>query len=366
MRETNFLIFSLLALALFTGCTEVAPQVSCLFGCNEATSHEYAQNDGSLNFKGRFLAGSEVHFYEDGNEIPVQPTIASNTLKIVPVASSPQQLKTSAIYKLVVSSANASGTSTFTLPAGSDSTVLGFARVAPPVCGATEKLNFNSVSNTFTCETLNISWNQLTNVPTTFAPNAHNHPISDVTNLQTTLDSKASAQDVLDLQSREQLRGERFRYSFPSGVKAYYMNGLPGNLWYINYSGKNFAVNIGNAYNAPSIAPVPYMSGGSINFLGNTCYFTSSDCSGSCLIHSAELSNPFIGGYIKDFAMVIGGKILEFTKSTPWSATSVAVNSSMYGNACSLNTFNLSNYFIPNSITGNLPDVSGSPTLESY
>jgi hypothetical protein len=37
------------------------------------------------------------------------------------------------------------------------------------------------------------SWNDLTDKPSTFAPSAHTHPISDVTNLQTALDSKAAS-----------------------------------------------------------------------------------------------------------------------------------------------------------------------------
>jgi len=37
------------------------------------------------------------------------------------------------------------------------------------------------------------SWNDLTNKPTTFTPSAHTHPISDITNLQSTLDTKITA-----------------------------------------------------------------------------------------------------------------------------------------------------------------------------
>lgn len=37
------------------------------------------------------------------------------------------------------------------------------------------------------------SWTDLTNKPTTFTPSAHQHPISDITNLQTTLDTKITA-----------------------------------------------------------------------------------------------------------------------------------------------------------------------------
>ncbi|NIL89988.1 hypothetical protein RhoFasSB10_02304 [Rhodococcus fascians] len=37
------------------------------------------------------------------------------------------------------------------------------------------------------------AWTDVTNKPTTFAPAAHNHAIGDVTNLQSTLDAKASA-----------------------------------------------------------------------------------------------------------------------------------------------------------------------------
>jgi hypothetical protein len=37
------------------------------------------------------------------------------------------------------------------------------------------------------------SWNDLTDKPSTFAPSAHTHPISDVTNLQTALDGKAAS-----------------------------------------------------------------------------------------------------------------------------------------------------------------------------
>lgn len=37
------------------------------------------------------------------------------------------------------------------------------------------------------------SWNDLTNKPTTFTPSAHTHPISDIVNLQTTLDTKITS-----------------------------------------------------------------------------------------------------------------------------------------------------------------------------
>lgn len=37
------------------------------------------------------------------------------------------------------------------------------------------------------------SWNDLTNKPTSFTPSAHIHPISDITNLQTTLDTKITS-----------------------------------------------------------------------------------------------------------------------------------------------------------------------------
>lgn len=37
------------------------------------------------------------------------------------------------------------------------------------------------------------SWNDLTNKPTTFTPSAHTHTISDITNLQTTLDTKITS-----------------------------------------------------------------------------------------------------------------------------------------------------------------------------
>lgn len=37
------------------------------------------------------------------------------------------------------------------------------------------------------------SWNDLTNKPTSFTPSAHTHPISDITNLQTTLDTKITS-----------------------------------------------------------------------------------------------------------------------------------------------------------------------------
>jgi len=36
------------------------------------------------------------------------------------------------------------------------------------------------------------TWTEITSKPSTFAPSAHSHPISDVTNLQTTLDGKAA------------------------------------------------------------------------------------------------------------------------------------------------------------------------------
>ena len=39
---------------------------------------------------------------------------------------------------------------------------------------------------------LNVSYNDLTDVPTEFTPSAHTHAISDVTNLQTNLDGKVS------------------------------------------------------------------------------------------------------------------------------------------------------------------------------
>ena len=43
------------------------------------------------------------------------------------------------------------------------------------------------------------TWADIQDKPTTFTPSEHTHPISDVTNLQTTLNNKASAQSVSDL-----------------------------------------------------------------------------------------------------------------------------------------------------------------------
>jgi len=37
------------------------------------------------------------------------------------------------------------------------------------------------------------SWNDLTNKPTSFTPSAHTHPISDITSLQATLDTKITS-----------------------------------------------------------------------------------------------------------------------------------------------------------------------------
>ena len=41
------------------------------------------------------------------------------------------------------------------------------------------------------------SWNDLTDKPTTFTPTSHTHSITDVTNLQTTLDGKVDNSRVL-------------------------------------------------------------------------------------------------------------------------------------------------------------------------
>lgn len=43
----------------------------------------------------------------------------------------------------------------------------------------------------------NVDWIEVANKPTTFTPTAHNHAISEVTNLQTSLDSKVNASDVV-------------------------------------------------------------------------------------------------------------------------------------------------------------------------
>lgn len=42
-------------------------------------------------------------------------------------------------------------------------------------------------------EPSSVAWGDVTNKPTTFPPAAHTHPISDVTNLQTTLNGKLTA-----------------------------------------------------------------------------------------------------------------------------------------------------------------------------
>lgn len=42
----------------------------------------------------------------------------------------------------------------------------------------------------------NVDWSELTGKPSTFTPSGHNHPISEVTNLQNSLDSKANASDL--------------------------------------------------------------------------------------------------------------------------------------------------------------------------
>ncbi len=46
-------------------------------------------------------------------------------------------------------------------------------------------------SGAVVAQTGDYSWAQIASKPTTFAPSAHTHPISDVTNLQTTLDGKS-------------------------------------------------------------------------------------------------------------------------------------------------------------------------------
>ncbi|KYG66602.1 hypothetical protein AZI86_06035 [Bdellovibrio bacteriovorus] len=109
---------------LLSSCSDINPEVSCIASCNEAKTFEYSQHDGSLNFKGIFMQNSEVHLFEDGVEVPVQSTFGTNTLKIVPIANAPHQLKPSSIYKVLVMNANANGTSTFTLPASTSATTL--------------------------------------------------------------------------------------------------------------------------------------------------------------------------------------------------------------------------------------------------
>ena len=43
----------------------------------------------------------------------------------------------------------------------------------------------------------NVDWSEIANKPTTFTPTAHNHAISEVTNLQTSLDAKVNTSDVV-------------------------------------------------------------------------------------------------------------------------------------------------------------------------
>lgn len=110
---------------VMSGCSDINPEVTCIASCNEAKTFEYSLQDGSLNFKGIFMKNSEVRLFEDGVEVPVQSTFGANTLKIVPIANTPHQLKPSSMYKLMITNANANGTSTFTLPASTSSSTLG-------------------------------------------------------------------------------------------------------------------------------------------------------------------------------------------------------------------------------------------------
>ncbi|MBP1083500.1 hypothetical protein [Bacillus capparidis] len=41
-----------------------------------------------------------------------------------------------------------------------------------------------------------VDWNNVQGKPSTFAPSSHTHPISDITNLQTTLNGKLTASKV--------------------------------------------------------------------------------------------------------------------------------------------------------------------------
>ncbi len=81
------------------------------------------------------------------------------------------------------------------IPAGGSSYThpTGDGNLHVPATGTTSAGMFLEAGSTAGALSWNfITWADVTSKPTTFAPSAHTHAISDVTNLQTTLDGKAS------------------------------------------------------------------------------------------------------------------------------------------------------------------------------
>lgn len=60
------------------------------------------------------------------------------------------------------------------------------------------------------------AWGSITGKPATFSPSAHTHPISEVTDLQTTLDAKAADAAVVKLTGNQTIAGTKTFSSAPS------------------------------------------------------------------------------------------------------------------------------------------------------
>lgn len=60
------------------------------------------------------------------------------------------------------------------------------------------------------------AWASISDKPATFSPSAHAHPISDVTDLQTTLDAKAADNAVVKLTGNQTIAGTKTFSSAPS------------------------------------------------------------------------------------------------------------------------------------------------------
>nr|BFD64877.1 hypothetical protein BdHM001_35580 [Bdellovibrio sp. HM001] len=143
-----------IAISLLTAaCTDISPSVGCLVDCADSQKVGISQESGEIVVGKMLSRGStNIRLFEDQTEVPVKVANKSRgTVGLRPVGSN-FTLKTSAVYRVLVSTAQAGEQSySFVIEVKDGSAnVQPFATVAPPVCSAGQQLTFDA-QGMFTC-----------------------------------------------------------------------------------------------------------------------------------------------------------------------------------------------------------------------
>jgi hypothetical protein len=152
------------------------------------------------------------------------------------------------------------------------------------------------------------SYLDLQNIPTTFAPSAHNHPISDITNLQTTLDGKVNLEGANTLTGNLTLNGGDLSFLGNSDFL------VSGNRYAFRYSADQ---NYGMYFNSSSARIETKGAGGAVRWysdVGNgnmwaggiitasggnsTNWNTAFGWGNHAGLYEPQLGNPSTDGYV--------------------------------------------------------------------